>query len=215
MSKTIWSHRLLLACIVTTTIAATSVAKVDKRRLPSIDTVETIIEHFFDNERDYRPGEIISRSQVRRLFVELDRAGWEVPKQDDIANRVPDDSEMLVRELRTKAGRKFARQIDRYPLAYDKLDRLLHMPTGKSAFMRLIKGPDGYKLLEYMDTAPGGNVMGQMLSNTPTGKNFNKPTGRIYVPSSLIEVLRHKYEETWQTVYRSQVKALQLRDSAR
>jgi len=206
--------RLAGSLVVFATLPALAHAA-DKRKLPSLDRVEETVERFFEGQRGYGPGEIISQSQVRDLFVELRRIGWIVPRQDEILGLVPEDSELLVRELRTPDGRKFARQISRYPGAYDRLDRLVHMPTGKSILQRLVKGPDGYKLLQYMTTAPGGSELGRMLSGTPTGRDFNKPTGRIYTAASLLEALRTKYEESWQTIRREQRTGLGLQPNGR
>jgi hypothetical protein len=202
-----WRSAACLAVVATLTTAARAG---EKARLPSLDRIEETVERFFEGQRGYGPGEIISQSQVRDLFIELRRVGWIVPGQDDILGLVPDDSELLVRELRTPDGRKFSRQISRYPGAYDRLDRLVHMPTGKSILQRLVKGPDGYKLLQYMTTAPGGDQLGRMLSGTPTGRDFNQPTGRIYTAASLIEALRTKYAESWQAIRRENRTGLGL-----
>jgi len=204
-----------LVCGVSLGIALWSAAATaaEKRKMPSLDQVEATVEEFFAREPDFKPGDIISRSQVWRLLEQLQRDGWKVPHDEDLVNLTLDDSDMLVRELRTRDGRKFARQIARYPYAYDRLDRLVRMPTGKSILKRLVRGPDGYKLLMYMTTAPGGKEMGQMLSGTPTGKDFNKPTGRIYTSSGLIQALRPRYEESWKAVSSREARALGLRDS--
>lgn len=178
--------------------------------MPSIDDVEQLTEGYFSREPNFQAGDIISRSQVRGLLEELQRQGWKVPRQQELIERVLDDSDILVRELRTKDGRKFARQIARYPQAYDRIDRLARMPTGKSILWRSIHGAGGYQLLEYLTTAPGGTEMGKMLSNTPSGRDFNKPTGRVYTVAGLIQQLRPRYEETWDAVRRAQAKALQL-----
>ena len=204
--------RLLLGTLMALfLLPAAATSAQGKTKIPSLDQVESMTEEFFARQPNYRPGEIISQSQVRGLFEEFWRYGWKVPRQDELLRLVPDDSEMLVRELRTKDGRKFAQQIARYPLSFDKLDRLSRMPTGKSAFHRLVRGPDGYKLFQYMAEAPGGNELGKMLSGTPTGRDFNKPTGRIYTVSSLIPQLRARQEESFQAIRKSQARVWGLK----
>jgi hypothetical protein len=54
---------------------------------------------------------------------------------------------------------------------------------------RLKQGPDGYKLIEYLAVTDGGREMGKMLSAAPRGKNFNRPTGRIYNADQLLQRL--------------------------
>lgn len=201
---------LCLALLLATSLC-TSAA--EKRKMPSFDQVTMTVEEFFGRESNFKPGDIISRSQVQRLLDDLQRGGWKVPHGEELLDRIPDDSELLVRELRTRDGRKFARQIARYPQAYDRLDRLVRMPTGKSILHRLVKGPDGYKLLMYMTTAPGGDELGRMLSNSASGRDFNKPTGRIYTSIGLIDALRPLYDESWKEVSAREARALGLRDS--
>ncbi len=196
---------ILLGAALTVTAPAAN-----RRKMPSIDEVEQFVESHFATESNYQPGDIISRSQVRAVLDDLQRQGWKVPRDQELLNLVLDDSDILVRELRTKDGRKFARQISRYPHAYDRIDRLARMPTGKSILWRSIHGAGGYQLLEYLTTAPGGTEMGKMLANTPSGRDFNKPTGRVYTAAGLIQQLRPRYEETWAAVTRAQAKALQL-----
>ena len=53
-----------------------------------------------------------------------------------------------------------------------------------------VTDPDGYKLFEYMTTSKGGKALGEQLSNSRRGRNFNKPTGRIYTAKGLIERLK-------------------------
>jgi hypothetical protein len=52
--------------------------------------------------------------------------------------------------------------------------------------------------------------MGKMLGVTSTGRDFNKPTGRIYTVAGLIQQLRPRYDESWDNVRRIQAKALDL-----
>ena len=208
------SHRsktLVFGSFAVLLLLATTAAAVDSRKIPSLDQIESMTESYFASQPNYRPGEIISESQVRGLFEEMWRKGWKVPRQDELLRRVPDDSELLVRELRTKDGRKFSQQIARYPLAFDKLDRMSRMPTGKSVLRRLVRGPDGYKLLQYMAEAPGGDELGKMLGGTPTGRDFNKPTGRIYTVSSLIPELRERHEESFAAIRKAQAKVWGLK----
>ena len=82
----------VLILMASATIAA------DKRAIPSVDEIEALTENYFAGQPKYRPGEIISQSQVRGLLEELWRHGWKVPRKTELLRRVPDDSELLVRE---------------------------------------------------------------------------------------------------------------------
>lgn len=178
---------------LTLLLVATVVAAPAKPKLPPFDNVRKTAVKYFDAQPNFSPDQIISQSQVVGLFEKLKAVGWVVPEQQKILDLIPADNETLVRDLRTPDGRKFCKQIAPLPNAYDRLDRLIRMPTGRSAVARLIKGPDGVWLLQYMTEDPGGKAMGQMLSNTPTGKDFNRPTGRLYTISALLNELQGVY----------------------
>jgi hypothetical protein len=164
-----------------------------KPKLPPFDDVQKATVKYFGEQPNFTADLIITQSQVRGLLAKLKAIGWDVPEQDRILGLIPEDNETLVRDLRTPDGRKFAKQIATLPNAYDRLDRLIRMPTGRSAVARLIKGPDGVWLLQYMTEDPGGAAMGRMLSNTPTGKDFNRPTGRLYTVPALLNELQGVY----------------------
>ena len=167
-----------------------------KPKVPSFDDVRKTAFKYFDAQPNFSPDQIITQSQVRGLFDKLKVIGWEVPEQQKVLDLIPGDQETLVKDLRTPDGRKFSKQIAKLPNAYDRLDRLIRMPTGRSAVSRLIKGPDGVWLLQYMTEDPGGKAMGKMLSNTPTDKNNNQPTGRLYTLPALMNDLQGIYTAT-------------------
>lgn len=160
--------------------------------LPPFQDVVDVVERYLA-ERQIAQGEVLARSEVAPLFQLLKVMGWNVQRPQAILNRVLPDGSFLVREFRTDAGRKFARQISVYPLAFDRLDRLSSLPHGKQTIRDLIKGPDGYKLIEYMTETPGGSELGRMLSQAPGGEHFNEPTGRIYTADDLLRVLEASY----------------------
>ena len=47
--------------------------------------------------------------------------------------------------------------------------------TGKIRSRDLIRGPDGYKMIQYMTTTPGGEELGKQLSNSLTGNGSTPP----------------------------------------
>ncbi len=194
-------HRIIGAdaavCVVLGVTAAwcatSACGAVKDKPLPSFaDVREAVIRHF-ELLPGYRPGDIIARSDVAPLFGRLGRLGFSVANREAILKKVPTDGDFLVRELRTRRGRKFMRRIANYPDAYDRLDRLSRLPHGKRTVHDLIRGPGGYKMIKYMTTTPGGKNLGRQLSNAPKGTDFNKPTGRIYTVKLLLAHLKLSY----------------------
>lgn len=164
------------------------------KELPSFEKIWQTVETELGKFPNYQPGDLISRNQVQPAFALLQQVGWEVRDQQEILNLVPNDSEFFVVQMRTKNGLKFMRQMSKYPLGYDRIDRLGRMSMGKENINALIRGPDGYKMIQYMTETPYGKNMGVMLSQAPRGKDFNSPTGRLYSADLLMLRLQQSYE---------------------
>jgi hypothetical protein len=162
--------------------------------LPSFDQVQKLVDRQLATLSDYQPGDIVSQQQVEPIFEQLKQLGWVVRDRAEIMKLVPGDSDFIVRELRSAEGRTFMRQSGKYPLAYDRIDRLSRMIMGEKNVRALIRGPDGYKMIQYMTSTPYGRNMGQMLSQDPRGADFNSPTGRLYTADALLSRLQQSYD---------------------
>lgn len=187
---------ILSGCFLALACAIVSAAPTPEEQpaKPSFDDVTAAVEKACAARKHYRPGDILSQGDWDAVEKDLAAIGWKPRDAAEIRKLFLSDKAFLVSELRTKNGRAFMEDIRRLPAAYDRLDRLSGMAQGKSTVQRLIAGPDGYKLLEYMITTPGGNTMGQMLSKDSGGKNFNQPTGRIYTATELLKRLKSSWE---------------------
>jgi hypothetical protein len=164
-----------------------------KRGVADWKQVAQTVDAYFAKTRGRQPMDIITRNEVSPLFDQLAKQGWQVAERKEILDRVPADNEFMVKQLRSQKGRAFMRQISQYPGGYDSLDRLSKLPQGKNTVEALIKGPDGFKMLQYMDTTQGGLNLEKQLAHTPKGKDFTKPTGRIYTVGELKWALRNAY----------------------
>ena len=164
------------------------------RPLPDFAVIQGVVQRHFLTETDYKPGDIITRSQVESALEGVEAVGWRPLGADTMVKDTLEDQAFLPRSLRTDAGLKFMQQIKGDADAYDRLDRLSAMPHGRADILAMIKGPDGWKLIDYMTQTQGGENLGKQISNAPTGHNFNKPTGRIYTEADLLSRLKTAYD---------------------
>jgi hypothetical protein len=148
-------------------------------------SIDELVAKQISKTPGYRKGDLIWQSQVMPILKEMVRRGWDSKKLNAIYGRVLPDSSLMVREAKTPKGIEFLRQSARYQMGYDRVDRLANLSDGPVVLWRLINGADGYKLIQYMATAPGGRELGVMLSRDPKAGNFNAPTGRIYTGEQL------------------------------
>jgi hypothetical protein len=164
--------------------------------IPSFDAITRVVESRLASQRDYKPGDIISRDQVQQILDHLARLGWPVPQREKLLDETLPPGDFLVQRLRTEAGRILMRRIARDPLGYDRLDRLSRMAQGPPTIDMLIASPGGYQLIDYLTSTPEGLETGRLLSQAPGGTDFNKPTGRIYTADDLLRKLRKRYQQT-------------------
>lgn len=189
-----WSLLLAFAISLTGSFSAADNTADPEEPLPSFSLVAKTVRRQFVALPDYAPGDIISVSEVEPVFDHLRRMDWQVVDQRSILSQVPGDRDFLVRQLRTEEGREFMQQIKTLPSAYDRLDRLTTLPHGRQTVVDLIRATDGHKMVEYMTTTQGGRNLGRQLGHSPRGKDFNKPTGRIYTVDMLIARLKSSYD---------------------
>ncbi|MCH9656247.1 MAG: hypothetical protein K0U86_22060 [Planctomycetes bacterium] len=164
-------------------------------KLPSLGEVLKITQEYFQGFKQYQPGDLITRNQMKPLFRQLQKAGWSVKSEPKILSRLHSESDFLAAQLKTAKGIKFMRKISQLPGGYDRLDHILAMPYGKRRIKEFINSPGGNLMIEYMTTTKGGKNLGKYLSKTKTGKGFNKPTSRIYTEKQLIQEIKRTYEE--------------------
>ncbi len=161
--------------------------------IPSFAKIQQSVEEYFKEIPNFRKNDLITRDMVEPLLKQLQKLGLPLADASQIVEKVPSKDEFLAVQLSTNQGRQFMRSISKYPDGYDRVDRLSRMPHGEQTVRDLIRGPDGYKMIEYMTTAKGGRALGDQLSNSPTGKNFNAPTGRLYTVSLLLARLQQSH----------------------
>ena len=198
LKKTRCSALALAICfVVTPVLAATVATKNPAKKKPKtlhFSEIQQIVQRHFAVIPDYQPGDLITQQAVQGAFKQLELYGWIVADQKLILGQVLGDGDFVARELRSKQGRQFMRQIKRYPGGFDRLDRIVAMPQGRNNVAQMVKLPDGYKIIEAMTTTQRGKKLGERLSKARTGKNFNKPTGKIYTVDALITRLKLSFE---------------------
>jgi hypothetical protein len=166
--------------------------KAGKQR-PKWPAVEQLVRKHFAEQKNYQPGDLISRSQAEPVFKKLTDLGWSVPDQAAIVASLPADSDFIVRATRSEQGRKFMRSIASYPDAFDRLDRFSRLPDGESSIHTLIKGPGGDQLINFLTSKDSRPQAATLLENSPEGRNFDQPTGRIYTAEALVDRLEQSY----------------------
>jgi len=163
--------------------------------LPPFRAVRDVVQRHFAMQADYKPGDILSRSEVAPIFDQLGLMGWRVLDKKAIVLRVPKETDFVVRILRTESGRKFMRQIAAMPGAYDRLYRISVLPHGRQTVADLVRGKGGAKFVRYLTETRGGRNLGRMLENTPQGNKFNEPVRFLFTEDALLKRLNESYQQ--------------------
>ncbi|HET6883317.1 MAG TPA: hypothetical protein VFI31_24420 [Pirellulales bacterium] len=190
----------LFMLFVATAAAAPTVvkSKATAKAPTSFQAVKTAVEAHFKKITHYRPGDLITRGDAQAVFEELARLGWKAPDQGKILEQLLADDDELVRALRASEHLGFMRQMGQTPngYGYDRLDRLSRMEDGRTIVNRLMEEPGGWNFIDIMAETREGPGLAQAFSMGPGGKDFTKPTGRIYTEAQLIARLKQSYDKT-------------------
>jgi hypothetical protein len=174
-------------------------ASADNSNRPPFETVQQRVRASLEEDREYRPFDILAQSQVAEIFSHLRESGWPVPDEAAVLERVLSDEHTLVRTMRTAAGRRFLSKVSGRDLIYDRLDRVAGVSGGPELLRDLVKLPDGER---YARPRPGGGIpdLRDLLPKNASGKtrtipHYDEPTGKIYTAADLLEELRKQYDE--------------------
>jgi hypothetical protein len=162
--------------------------------LPKFEAVTRQVQQVLAFDKEYQAGDLLTASKVERVFLKLEQIHWKVAERREIMRLVLSDSDWLSRQLATGDGKQFMRQIGSLPGGFDRVDRMRRMPYGESQITDFIENPEGSKMIEYMTTTAEGKNLGELVSEGVRGRDFNKPTGRIYNELDLLKRLKLSYD---------------------
>ena len=164
---------------------------------PKFAAVAAAAAEYFASLEDFQPTDLIRQSNVATALTHVTTAtGWQVPEADAIVQRALADDSFVVKQLDTPNGRRFMRDIAKYPGTYSRLDRLTTISGGQQFTKDIIRAKGGAEMIEYMATAPGGHNLGTMMKGVKQGVDLNKPTGRIYTAGDLLAELKKAYDQS-------------------
>src|SRR5690348_15129830 len=172
-------------------------ARTKPRALPKFDAVKAVVERQLRTSRRYQAGDVLSRGTVEPIFGQLANLGWKVSDRKAIVEQLLPDDYYLVRALRSPTNSEFMRQVGQVQngYGYDRLDRLSRMGDGEIIVSRLMQEPGGWNLIDIMSETREGPGMAEAFSMGLGGKDFTKPTGRIYTEQQLLARLKQSYDK--------------------
>ncbi len=155
--------------------------------------VRHVIDSHFSQRTDYRPADLITRDDTKKVLAMLSAAGWIVPQSRKLTEATLAPESILVRTLSTKNGKRFMRRVAKEHLIYDRLDRVARVSGGPALLRDLVKLPDGYRYAKMHRPRAVPGLL-ELLPKTGSGKrrtikDYDKPTGRIYTEKDLAKQL--------------------------
>lgn len=157
------------------------------------------VEKYFAEQRGRQPTDILVSSEARATIELMAKAGWKPKESEKLLARVSGDGDFLVRELKTKEGRKFLAATSSEANVYDRLDKLTKHSGGDRLVSSVIRLPNGPSFMRPKPTPGFGTLMDLLpkgaSGKTPIDPEFNKPTGKIYTSTAWIKELEAAYVE--------------------
>jgi len=184
---------MLLALVAAAVFSSPVRAAPPTKKADKFEAVRLAVAESFAREPDYQPGDFVTRKQVEKALDLVERSAPGSLKRDDrdkLVKAAVDDRSFLAEQFRSPQSKPFMRRVSTLPGGFDLLDRMGQMAHGRSTVTRLARGPDGYKLLQYMLQSKGGAELERMLAKDPGNADFTKPTGKIYTVEQLLAALK-------------------------
>jgi hypothetical protein len=167
-------------------------AKPAKKPLPAWQSVERACTAYFQRQEGYQRNDLVWRSRVEPLFDELARLGWSVDDRASLLAKLPGENDTMVVALRSPDGQKLMRKIATVPLAFDRLDRMARLERGARRVQDLVNTPKAEQVFRAFNTT-GGAELARRMTSAPGGRDFERPTGRIYTAEQLLAALKKSY----------------------
>lgn len=189
----------ILCSLIVFGAAASGPSSTAAARMPSFSQVASVVRKHFAQQQDRRPGDLISRSDVRAILAELEQRNWRVSDKAKILDEALESGHFLIRLFRDRDGKQFIRRVSTYRLVFDRLDRISQESGGERLIRDLVKLPDGER---YARFSPARGVPG-MVDFLPKGRSgksrrvpdYKKPTGHLYTAKQLLERLAKSYAD--------------------
>ena len=201
MSGKVLRFLTLIGCALIVWQSTAFAGVLDKRKpenqIESAGQVKQIIAKHFQSIKGYQSGDLISSSQVEELFGRFERLGWTVEAKSDILARVVKSGSFLDTTMNSAKGKKFFRQVNQSKNGADRLERMLALKNGRSSIRQLVyEIPNGADYVKALATSRHGKVVDRGVNrSSAAGKNFSKPTGKIYIEEALTEELVTLFEQ--------------------
>jgi hypothetical protein len=158
----------------------------------SAEKIRQLVDQHLASRPGYRDGFIISRSDVKPLLDRFRAAGWDPAALARIEQSLLADDHFLVRQLRTREGRRFMQEASEFPLVYDRMEKVSKQKGGARAIRSTVVLPNGASFWN-AEAKPGFNNTVQMLptknGRRRSGQEFSQPTGKIYTASQFAQHL--------------------------
>lgn len=148
--------------------------------------IQAAATKYFSTKSDYRPGDVIRRSDLTGIIKLLDETGVPAKRFAALEDYIPADSSEIQRLNAGKKGKQFLRNLAGTPGGYAGVEDLASRPGGARDVRQLANSPGGDVMITYMTTTSGGRKMMQM---TPKGKKTGKQEPRIYTESQLVQAM--------------------------
>lgn len=171
--------------------------------------IEAHVWHALEQKKGFQRKDLLTQADAKNVLDRLRKAGWNVPKQEQLLEYILADSHPLVTTLQGSKGTAFMRKVSDRKNIFDQLDRLTQLPGGTKTLKSMVQAKDGQKLVDYyFGSAAKGNTLTQTLPRGISGKppkdaDFEKPTGKIYNGEQFLVKLKIIFEAQAKAVKKS------------
>lgn len=162
--------------------------------MPDWKTVAATAKQHFQSLPNYQPGDVLSLGQIKPLLAKFAKAGWKLSDQDAFLGQICADDDFVLRQLRSKSGQKFMRNMRGSAEQYDYLRRLAATKGGDRAVADIMKLNNANDVLAALTSSKAGKDISRRMAEQPKTKDYNTPTGFLYTETQILARLKESFD---------------------
>jgi len=149
----------------------------------------TLVGRLLAKNEDYDPGDPLSWELVAPVLAELRQSGVQLPPDSELQPRFLKESDPFYKMISSKKGEQFFADLSKSPAAIDRAERYLSFPDGRRELEFIMTRKGGAEFFTDMVETRNGRKTAEIIASNPGLKDFDKPTGKIYLASQLNKFL--------------------------
>ena len=150
----------------------------------------TSLTQMLECQDEYEKGQPLSWEIVSPILKALRKEGVKLPPDSELKSKFLSQNDPFYKMLSSKHGRRFFDELSKFPESIDRAERYLSLPNGRKELQFIMTRKGGAEFFTDMVDNQNGRETARMIAKNNNSKDFEKPTGKIYLEPQLAAFLK-------------------------